>query len=185
MTKTFRTVLMKCLLAGALAVMVMWVTAGPIFGFAWHLLHHSNIEYRGVTISVPGHSYVRHTSLGPCIWTLSAGAPLFNRPYASTLVSHSVRPFSKDKDYSRFADAMAQSAGRSGHTLVTSQTVSLGGRSAFCLEFARADKQPRSLLRCAIDGSDIFVSYEGDPRFLSDVFDILHSMFPPLPPANS
>ena len=183
--KSRKLPIVKSLLAGVLAVALIWFTAGPVLGLGWHLLHHNYVVYRGFTIPIPSRSYVTHTSIGLCIWTLSPGAPFFNRPYGSTAISKSIRPFSKDKDYSGFAEAMEQAAGRSGHKLIASRTIPLGDRSAFCLEFARGPKQPRSLMRCAIDGSDIFVSYEGDSRYLSDVFDILRSIFAPVPPARS
>jgi hypothetical protein len=73
---------------------------------------------------------------------------------------------------------MSRNAGNSGHQLKSSETVELGGRSAYCLEFERDKKQPRLIMGCAIEGSDIFVTYAGDSRYLPDVFNMLHNMFP-------
>jgi hypothetical protein len=80
---------------------------------------------------------------------------------------------------------MSRDAGNSGHQLKSSQTVELGGRSAFCLEFERNKKPPLLIMDCAIEGSDIFILYAGDPRYLPDAFNVLHNMFPAPLPARS
>ncbi len=177
--------LFKSLLAGTVAVIAMWISAGPALAFTWHLFHQSSFVYRELTIPVPRHSYVTYTASGPSILTLSAGAPFFNRPYGSIFVTKTVRPFYREKNYPGFVEAMKQVASHSGHQFVASRTVTLGDRSAFCLEFVRQPKQPLVLVDCAIDGSDIFVSYEGDSRYVSDVFDTLYRMFPSKPPVGS
>jgi hypothetical protein len=147
----------KSLLASAFVVAAMWLFCGPVLGLGWHLLHHDSITYSDFTIEIPRHSYVRWPSAGPIIWTLSLGAPFPNRPYGSTGLHKSTGPFLKQKHYEAFVEAMSRDAGNSGHQLKSSQTVELGGRSAFRLEFERNKKQPLLIMDCAIEGSDIFI----------------------------
>jgi hypothetical protein len=175
----------KSLLASALVVAAMWLFCGPVLGLGWHLLHHDSITYLGFTIAIPKHSYVTCPSAGPIIWTLSLGAPFPNRPYGRIGLHKSTGPFFKQKHYQAFVEAMSRDAGNSGHQLKSSQTVELGGRSAFCLEFECDKKQPLLIMDRAIEGSDIFVSYAGDPRYLPDVFNMLHNRFPAPLPARS
>jgi hypothetical protein len=49
-----------------------------------------------------------------------------------------------------------------------------------------ATKNRRFLIMdCAIEGSDIFILYAGNPRYLPDAFNVLHNMFPAPLPARS
>lgn len=178
MTAQDRTsqILKRCLVA-LVVVLLMWSTVGMVLSFGWHLIHHNHFNYAGRTVFVPGHSYVRNTSRGPCIESLSPFAPLFNRPFGTIFISKSVGPFSKANHYAAFTEAMTQLAQKTGHQPTASTIVALGHLSAYCLSFSRSRNQPLFTEQCVIDGSNVYLTFEGDARYLPDVPEILRSMF--------
>jgi len=167
-------------LSGILAAAAVWLLFGLFLSFGWHVLHHDSISYLGWRIPVPKRSYVTHDRIGPSIWTLSPGAPLFNLPYGRITFDNwkTGRPFSKDRDYPPFSEGVRQAAAQSGHQMKSTRAISLGQKSVYCVEFARERRQPISLMRCAIDDSDVLLFYEGDPRYIPDVFNTIRGMSP-------
>ena len=151
----------------------------PILGLGWHFLHGDFISYGGWRIPVPRGFYVGKSQMGPTMWKHTLGTPLFNVPYGHISLyspSPAQKPFVYDRDYSRFEKGVIQEASRSGYQLKTRHTVLVGKDSAYCLEFIRPSGEPRSLLRCAVENSVVILFYEGDPRYIPDVFATLQGM---------
>jgi hypothetical protein len=173
--------LVRGLVIGVLFAIVMWLSVGFALSTGWHLLHGNSISYAGWKIPVPRGYYARQNRGVPFIWTLSLGAPVFRSQYGR-LSFYSwqgpAHPFSRDKDYPGFEESVSQAAAESGHQLKSRRTISLGDKSVYCLEFARETRQPRSLVRCAVEKSIIYPFYEGDPRYLPDMFTIFQGMSP-------
>jgi hypothetical protein len=173
--------ILRGILIGTLCVVVMWLSFGSVVSFGWHLLRGSSISYAGWRIPVPKHYFAEQHRGMPSIWILSVGAPAFHLP-SGTLTFRTWQghphPFSKEKDYLGFEEGLAQAAAESGHQFKSRQTISVGNRSVYCWEFARETEQPLLLLRCAFENSNIYAFYEGDPRYLPDIFGIIQGMHP-------
>ena len=181
MRKASPVKLVWALLIGVLVVVAMYLSAGFCLSLGWHLFHGNSISYAGWTIPVPKRYYVRQDRGFPSIWTLSPGAPAFHLAYGM-LSFHSLpgppHPFSRDKDYPKFEESMTQEATQSGYQPESKRVISIGDKTADCWLFARPRIQPKSLARCAVEDSNIYAFYEGDPRYLTDLFSILQGMVP-------
>jgi RHS repeat-associated protein len=116
--------------------------------------------------------------MGPAMWKHNLGIPLFNVPYGhiSLYMQPDQQPFAYDRDYSRFEKGVTQEASQSGFRLELKRTISVGKNSGYCLEFTRLSSEPRSLVRCVVENSVVVLFYEGDPRYISDVFAALQGM---------
>jgi hypothetical protein len=174
--KTTRRVL-QCVGVGLGACLIVLLVI-PLLGPGWHLLHGDFISYGGWRIPVPKGFYVRKFEVGPTMWKTSLGIPLFNVPYGhiSLFSRPAQQPFAYDRDYSRFETGIIQEAGQSGYQLESKRTISVGKNPGYCLEFTRSSGEPRSLVRCVIENSVVVLFYEGDPRYISDVFAVLQGM---------
>lgn len=159
----------------------------PLLGPGWHLLHGDFISYGGWRIPVPKGFSVKSSQEGPNIWKMTLGIPIFDAPYGHISIygltgSSSVRqPFDYDRDYSRFEGAVTQEAHQSGYLFESKRTTPVGKNSGYCLEFTRSVdlKHPvlgQSRLMCAVESSTAVLYYEGDPRYISDVFTVLQGM---------
>jgi hypothetical protein len=152
----------------------------PLLGPGWHLLHGDAISFEGWRVPVPKGFYVRKSGTAAAMWKLSFGIPFLSVPYGH--VSLFRRPaqeaFSFDKDYARFKSELTQDASERMHRLKSERTVSAGNRHAYCLEFTRPAPNAGSLVRCAVEDSTLALFYEGDPRYVSDVFAILQVIHP-------
>src|SRR5712692_8769137 len=172
------------LLIAALAAIGVCFLVVPLLGFGWQVLHGNSISYAGWRIPLPKGYYMTQERKGPAIWRLSLGAPAFDVPYGhfSFYSLGSPKPlFSAARDYRLFEETMVKEAVESGHHLESRQTLSIGDKSAYCLEFIRETKQPRSLARCAVENSNFYVFYEGDPRYLPGLRSLLQGMSPEKP----
>jgi len=151
----------------------------PLLGLGWHLLHGDFISYGGWRIPVPKGFYVGKSQMGPAMWKHTLGTPLFNVPYGHISL-YSLRPaqppFTYDRD--RFEKGVIQEATGSGYKFESKRTISVGKNSGYCLEFTRSVGEPPSLLRCAVENSAVVLFYEGDSRFVPDVFATLQGMSP-------
>ncbi len=128
----------------------------PLLGPCWHLMFGDAISYAGWRVPVPKGFYVRKSQKGPTMWKQSLGIPLFDVSYGHISlysVGPAQQPFTCDRDYSRFEKGVTQEATQSGYQLLAKRTASVGKSSGYCLEFARAGVEPRSLVRCAIENS--------------------------------
>jgi hypothetical protein len=161
----------------------------PLLGPGWHLLHGDSISAGGWKIPVPKRFYATETSEGPVMWKYAFGIPFFKAPYGHIKIYglssvHPARqPFAYDRDYSRFERGVTQEAIQSGYRLERKSATQVGANSGYCLEFTRSTglTHPvlgRSQLRCAIENSTAVLFYEGDPRYIPDVFTTLQGMSP-------
>ncbi len=159
-----------------IGVLLIFLVLVPLFGPGWHLLHGDFISYGGWRIPVPKGFYVRNSQGRPTMWRLNLGIPLFRAPYGHiSLFSHPPQE-PPAFDYRRFERAVIEDALRSGYQLKAKRTVSVGKNSAYCLEFTRSSGEPRSLVRCVVENSVLVLFYEGDPRYIPDVFTTLQGM---------
>jgi hypothetical protein len=161
---------------GVLLIMLLIV---PLLGPAWHLLHGDFIFLDGWKIPVPKGFYLTKDQENRAMWKLTLGIPFFNVPYGHMSFYHlrpTPQPFVFERDYTRFRKAAMQEADHSGHHLNSEHTVSTEKVSGYCLDFTQPAGQSRSLVRCAIEHSSFFLFYEGDPRYVPDVFAILRGM---------
>jgi len=170
--------LMLRLLAIFVGVLLIALLVVALLGPGWHLLHGDFISYGGWRIPVPKGFYAGKSQMGPTMWKHSLGIPLFNVPYGhiSLYSRPDQQPFAYDRDYSRFEKGVTQEASQSGYQLNSKRTISAGKNSGYCLEFRRLSGEPQSLVRCAVDNSVVMLFYEGDPRYISDVFTALQGM---------
>lgn len=164
----------RCFLMLA-GVSIGCLLAVPFFGFGWHVFHKDYISYGGWKIPVPKSYYVRLGERGPAIWKLSLGLPFFDAPF-SHVSFFSSKPFVGTSDAERFFQAVSETASEDGYRFKAKHIVSIGTKTAFCYEFARSEKQPRSLMRCATENDNIFPFFEGDARYIPELFSILSGM---------
>jgi hypothetical protein len=174
--KTARRVF-QCVGVGIGAYLIVLLVI-PLLGPGWHLLHGDFISYGGWRIPVPKGFYVGKSQMGPTMWKHTLGIPLFNVPYGhiSLYSRPDQQPFAYDRDYSRFEKGVTQEASQSGYQLKSKRMISVGKNSGHCLEFTRLSGEPRSLVRCVVENSVVVLFYEGDPRYISDVFAALQGM---------
>jgi hypothetical protein len=167
------------LLVTIVATVCLYLLIVPLLGYGWHVLHGNYVSYAGWKIAVPRDYYVIQQRRGPAIWKLSFGAPLFDVPF-SHVSFYSLPPgtaaFMGTRDSARYEKAVTQTATESGYQLKSKHTVTIGNKAAACLEFARSGKQPRSLVRCAAEDANIYPFFEGDSRYIPDLFDALKRM---------
>jgi hypothetical protein len=181
----FLKVLLKCvaLFVSAYAFFLLFV---PLLGFGWHLLHGNFISYHGWRIPVPRGYYVTNEPHGPAFWKLSLGAPRFEVPFAHvSFYNLHKHLFKATADYAAFEENMTRNAAESGHHVKQRRVLPIGNRSAYCVEFAREQRQPRSLLRCAVEDSSIYIFFEGDARCLPELARTLQEMFIETPSSKS
>lgn len=180
MTKTDRTKIAVRLLVIFVAAILVCLLVVPFLGYGWHLLHGNFILFAGWRIPVPNGYYVIEERKGPAMFRLSLGAPIFEVPFAHLSFYNfpSRGVFLAENDYPLFEKTMVEEAIKSGYELQSRQTVSVGDKSAYCMDFTRSTKQPRSIARCAVENSKIFVFYEGDPRYLPDLRTTLQGIYP-------
>jgi hypothetical protein len=148
----------------------------PFFGFGWHVFHATYISYAGWKIPVPKGYYVRQGEKGPAIWKLSFGAPFFDAPFSHVSFFSAKKPFAGTSDTERFFQAVSETATEDGYQFKAQRIVSIGTKTASCFEFARSGKQPRSLMRCATENDNIFSFFEGDARYIPELFSTLSGM---------
>lgn len=161
---------------GALLILLLVI---PLLGPIWHLLHGNFVSYGVWRIPVPSSFYVRKSEKGPTMWKHTFGAPFFATSYGHISLfslSPDQLPFAHDRDYFRFEKRVTQEAGQYGYQLESQRTISVGKDSAYCLAFMRPANEPRSLVRCVVENSVMVLFYEGDPRYIPDVFSALHGM---------
>lgn len=165
--------LLCSVVAGLLAVLI----TVPLLGPGWHLLFGDTISFEGWRVPVPQGFYVRQSATETAMWKQSFGIPFFNVPYGHVSLYRSPQKlFSLDRDYSRFKAALAQDASKEGYKLTSERTVPVGDKPAHCLEFKRSSPAPGALVRCVVESSAIAIFYEGDPRYVPDVFAILQGV---------
>ena len=162
-------------------VLVFLLCVVPFLGYGWHLLHGDTISYKGWKILVPKSYMVRNGAEGPVLWRHSFGVPWFHVPYAYVSFFSSAHQFQASTDYTKFEQSMSESAGESGHQLKNRNVMSTGDTTAYCIEFTRYGKEPRALVRCAVQGEKIYAFFEGSPRYIPDLFNILKQMTPKAP----
>jgi hypothetical protein len=182
----FLKLVLKCvaLFVSAYAFFLLFV---PLLGFGWHLLHGDFISYYGWRITVPKNYYVTNKPDGPAFWKLTLGAPRFDVPFAhvSFYTSRTHPSFKASADYAKFEESMTQNAAESGHHLKQRRVLPIGTRSAYCVEFGPDQGQPRSLFRCAVENSSMYIFFEGDARYLPELARTLQEMFLETPSSES
>jgi hypothetical protein len=171
------------LFIGVYAFLLLFV---PLLGFGWHLLHGNFISYHGWRITVPKGYYVTNEPSGPAFWKLTLGAPHFGVPFAHvSFYALHAHPFKATADYASFEENMTRNAVESGHHLKQRRVLPIGNRSAYCVEFGREQGQPRSLLRCAVEDSTLYIFFEGDARYIPELARTLQEMFIEMPSRSS
>ncbi len=174
----FIKLLVKCAALSVSAILLLFV---PLLGFGWHLLHGNSISHHGWRITVPKSYYVTNEPHGPAIWKLTLGAPRFEVPFAHvSFYTSGNRPFKAATDYSRFEDSQIRNALESGYHFKQRTMLPIGNRSAwsaYCVELDREKKQPRSVVRCAVEESNMYILFEGDARYIPDLITILKEMY--------
>ena len=140
------------------------------------MLHSDHISYGGWKIFVPKEYYVSVGLRGPNLWRYSLGLPQFEVPFAHVSFFNSPHQFSAATDYAKFEQSVTQYEKESGYQFNGTRTVLAGNTPAYCMEFRRQSKEPRSLVRCAIEDNGIYAYFEGNPRFIPDFFNILKQM---------
>jgi hypothetical protein len=159
---------------GVYAFLLLFV---PLLGFGWHLLHGNYISHNGWRIPIPEGYYVTNEPHGPAIWKLTLGAPRFEVPFAHvSFYTRQTHPFKASVDYAPFEESMTRNAADSGHHFKERRVIPVGNGSAYCVEFSREKKQPRSLVRCAVEDSNMYIFFEGDSRYLPDLTNTLREM---------
>ncbi len=180
MRKSKKVVKLTLQLLGVfIGVLLIFLLLVPQFGPGWHVLHGDFIFLDGWKIPVPKGFYVTKDQKDRAMWRPTLGIPLFNVPYGHISLYHlrpTPQPFVFDRDYGRFRKATIQEANHSGYHLNSEHTVSVERVSGYCLEFMRPVGRSRSLIRCAVENSPFFVFYEGDPRYVPDVFITVQGM---------
>ena len=163
-----------------LSAIALFLAAGFLLSSGWHLIHGRSISYAGWNIPVPRGYFVISHGGTPTMWRLAPGAPKFQIPYGALSFRNwtgSAHPFSREADYQSSEAAWSQAASESGHHLESSWQIPIQGKTGYCWEFTRKSRsQPRSLVRCAIEGSNIYLFYEGDPQYSRDVTAIMEGM---------
>jgi len=157
---------------------IIFLLVVPLLGPLWHLVHGNGISYGGWRVPVPGGFYVRNSQEGPTMWKLNSGIPLFRASYGHVSLFRHTQPFAFDRDYPGFEERVVQDSYQDGYQLKTKRTIPVAKGSAYCLEFTRSSGEQHSLLRCAVEGNPLVVFYEGDPRYVPDVFTVLQGMSP-------
>jgi len=169
------TIKLSAIFFGTILVCLL---AAPFLGIGWHLFHGNLISFGGWRIPVPNGYYVTQTRNGPAMFRLSIGAPVFEVPFGhlafSTFQFRS--PFEAGTDYPLFEKTMVEDAVKSGYRFESRQIIPIGDKSAYCVEFSRSTRQPRSSARCAIENTKMFVFFEGDPRYLPDLRSTLQGI---------
>jgi hypothetical protein len=172
------------LFIGAILIPLLVV---PLLGPGWHLLHGDFISYGGWKIPVPKAFSEKNSQAGLDMWKLTLGIPIFDAPYGHISIygtgslSPTRQPFNYERDYSRLEAVVTQEAHQSGYRFESKRTTSVGKTAGYCLEYTRSvsnkhEVRGRSLLRCVIEDSVVAVYYEGDPRYVPDVFAMLQGM---------
>lgn len=165
--------------AVAVGVTFIILVAIPLLGPCWHLFHGDSISFDGWRVPVPRGFYVKRVKTKPVMWNMSFGTPYFNVPYGhiSLFRAPSEQVFSLETGtYGRFKDSLIQQATQGSYQLTSERTLSIAGRPVYCLEFARPAPQPKSLIRCAIDRSDLAIFYEGDSKYAPDAYATIQGM---------
>jgi hypothetical protein len=171
------------LFIGVYAFLLLFV---PLLGFGWHLFHGNYISHHGWRITVPKGYYVTNEPHGPAFWKLTLGAPHFEVPFAHvSFYTSGNRPFKAATDYSRFEDSQIRNALESGYHFKQRAVLPIGNRSAYCVELDREKKQPRSVVRCAVEESNMYILFEGDPRYIPELARTLQEMFIETPSRSS
>jgi hypothetical protein len=158
----------------------------PLLGYGWHLLHGNYISHHGWRIAVPKGYYVTNEPHGPSIWKLTLGAPHFEVPFAQvSFCSSGTQLFKAATDCARFEDSQIRTALESGYHFKQRNVLPIGNRSAYCVELDREKKQPRSIVRCAVEGSNMNIFSEGDARHIPDLITMFKEMYIETPPRFS
>jgi hypothetical protein len=163
------------LFVGLLAYLVLLFLI-PFLGYGWHLLHGSYISYAGWKIPVPRIYFATKEIEGPALWRLSLGMPTFEAPYAHVNFFSSPHQFKTATDYAKFEGSLTKQAKECGYQFKGKSIVPTANTSAYCIEFSRQSKEPRSLVRCAVENMGIYAFYEGDSRYVPDLLNILRQM---------
>ncbi len=165
------------LLAIFIGALLTILIAVPLLGPCWHLLHGDAISFEGWRVPVPKGFYARKSETATVMWKQSLGIPFFNVPYGHiSLFRPPQQVFSFDRNYGRFKSELIQDASEKGYRLRSERTVSVGDKPAYCLEFKRPSPDARSLVRCVVEGSPLAIFYEGDSKYVPDVFATLQGI---------
>jgi hypothetical protein len=163
-------------LGACVGTALLVLVAVPLMAPCWHLLYGDAISFEDLRVPVPEGFYVRTSEAGPVMWKQSFGIPFFNAPYGHISLFRRPEQFSFDRDYSRFTNELAQDASERGYMLTSERTVSTGKKPAYCLEFRRLSRASGSLVRCAVESSTLVIFYEGDSRYVQNVFATLRNI---------
>jgi hypothetical protein len=117
---------------------------------------------------------------------LSLGIPHFDAPFAHvSFYSSGTHPFKAATDYQRFEGIHIRNSLESGYHFKQRSVLPIGNRSAYCVELDREKNQPRSLVRCAVEDSTLYIFFEGDARYIPELARTLREMFMEIPSRSS
>jgi hypothetical protein len=80
------------------------------------------------------------------------------------------KAFVGTSDTAQCLQAVSETATENGYQFKAKHIVSVGTKTASCFEFGRSGKQPRSLVRCATENGNIFPFFEGDAKYVPELF---------------
>jgi len=147
----------------------------------WQALHGNVVSVAGWKVDVPQGYFVRDTPDGAAFFKLGLGIPFFDAPYGHvTFASRESSGvlFSHERHYAKFEDLQIEMASKSGEELSGRRKVPVVNRNAYCIEFSSSVGKAHSLVRCMLEGTAILVSFEGHPKYVSDVYTMLQRMMP-------
>jgi len=151
----------------------------PLYGFLWQELHGDSFSFREWTGKLPRGFYVSSlNSASSQLWRLDLGRPIIKTPYGhiSLLAADSGSAFSRERDYERFGDAVTQAARESQYAFSQQLQVPVDGTVAYCLEFTRVRNNAQLQLRCGLEGTSLFVYYEGHEKYREAFLSFLQAL---------
>lgn len=155
----------------------------PQLGFLWHLVNRGDVTIGGYSFAVhPKYflsrsnkaiTFVRFSPVVPFISGRSAIKGVFaKRNLIGIYGNPERRVFDFDTDYASLRRWLADEARYAGPYQQLGKTVKTKNGTAYCFQFNR----PESVAaRCFLDGSSVTIYFEGEPRFVDDVYDVVGS----------
>jgi hypothetical protein len=153
----------------------------PRLGFLWHLINRSDVTVDGFSFVVHpkyflsrsdgGTYFVRFSPVVPFVSGRSAIRGAFaKRNLIGIYANPERRAFNSDVDYARLKVWLTNEARSVGPYQQTEKTFNTQDGAALCFQFNR----PESVeVRCFLDGSSVTVVFEGEPRFVDDVYQVV------------
>jgi hypothetical protein len=153
----------------------------PRLGFLWHLVNRSEVTVDGLSFAVhPEYflsrsngatTFVRFSPVVPFVSGRSAIKGAFAKQNLIGIYANPERrDFDFDADYARLKVWITNDARSAGPYQQAEKTLTMQNGAAHCFQFDR----PESVeVRCFLDGSKVTILFEGEPRFVDDVYQVV------------